>query len=90
MDHTRNSTDVVPKGQYMIGTEMAIYLHLRNSLVLHFCNCRLFPKQLDGCLNNNSMYISLWRAMLACLSVDWSTTLALTRDANFRADNNNR
>lgn len=94
MDHTRDSTDIVPKGQYMVGIQKTIYLHLQNSLVLHFCNCRRFPSSwLEVITTNTKWMLALWMDMLVCLLGDWSNTLVQTTDApiwTFRADNNNR
>lgn len=45
-----------------IGSQQATYLHLRNSLVWHFCNCRMFP---SSCWMDvpDEMYLkALWMA----------------------------
>lgn len=45
-----------------IGSQHAIYLHLRNSLVWHFCNCRMFPSSCRMDVPDKMYLKALWTA----------------------------
>lgn len=91
MDHTRNSTDIVPKGQYVICAQKVIYLLSVKQLSVTFLELRKFPKQLDGCLLITTNTKGTWKvfrhsmlcAMSVCLSLDWISILVQTRDVQY-------